>query len=82
MKSHNHTLIELAALAALVFELGLGLSYASTWVDPTAGISRAVPTLMLIVMMEFIVVHSSAFMGHVWFRRDELRDRIRALGVC
>jgi hypothetical protein len=44
-------------------DLLLGGSYAITWVSPTALGARSFDYLLLMLLFEFIVIHSSAFMG-------------------
>jgi hypothetical protein len=44
-------------------DLGLGASYLITWISPTAFGSRGFPYLLLVMLFEFIVIHSAALMG-------------------
>jgi hypothetical protein len=49
-------------LAALP-DLALGVTFLVTWVAPTAFGERMVARLVLLMLLEFLIVHSSAIMG-------------------
>lgn len=52
------------ALSALP-DFGLAATFLVTWIAPHALGARMVFDLTLVMLLEFIVVHSSAFMGNV-----------------
>ena len=48
----------------------LGLAFLATWIEPTALGDNMFQYLSLVVMLEFFIIHSSAFMGFVMFRKS------------
>jgi hypothetical protein len=57
--------IPLPAFSAAVPDLALGVLFLATWIAPTALRAQMVGYLMLLMLLEFIIMHSSAFMGNV-----------------
>lgn len=57
----------LGALFTALPDLGLGAVYLVTWIVPYAFGRRMVAHLMLVMLLEFIIVHSSGFMGSVLY---------------
>jgi len=55
----------LPAVGAAIPDLALGIVYLVAWVAPQAFGVNIVPYLMLTMLLEFIIIHSSAFMGNV-----------------
>ena len=49
------------------------------WIRPQAIGRPIIPELTLIMLLEFIIVHSSAFMGHVGLKPGNARNRVSAL---
>lgn len=66
------------ALASLP-DFALAGAFLLTWIDPFALGVTAVRYVLLTMLLEFIIVHSSGFMGSVAFSRDDPRRRIRSL---
>ena len=54
-----------ASVIAALPDLALGIAFLITWIDPNALGERVVRHLMLLMLLEFIVIHSAAFMGSV-----------------
>lgn len=54
-----------ARLAAALPDLGLAGAFLVTWLEPFRLGERMVAYFMLVMLLEFIVVHSSGFMGFV-----------------
>jgi len=52
-----------AAIASAVPDLALGLVYLVTWIAPAALSPGMFSTLTLIMLLEFIIIHSAGFMG-------------------
>ncbi len=50
-----------------------------TWVDPFVLGGNAVQYFMLTMLLEFIIVHSSAFMGNVVLSREKASRRVQGL---
>lgn len=57
----------LGSLFTALPDLGLGAVYLITWIAPYALGRRMVAHLMLVMLLEFIIVHSSGFMGSVLY---------------
>lgn len=51
------------ALLSAIPDFGLGVTFAIAWVRPAWAGPDLVPHLLLVMLLEFIVVHSGAFMG-------------------
>lgn len=54
-----------ASVIAAIPDLGIGMTFLITWIDPLALGGGMVRHLLLVMMIEFIVIHSAAFMGSV-----------------
>jgi hypothetical protein len=59
-------------------DAALALLFVCAWIAPTAGRPELVQHLMLVMLLEFIIIHSSAFMGSLWVHE---RGGTAALGV-
>ena len=57
--------IPVQAFSAAVPDLALGALFLATWIAPTALRPQMVCYLMLVMLLEFIIMHSSPFMGNV-----------------
>jgi hypothetical protein len=57
-----------ADIAAAVPDLALSALFLMAWVAPGALLRGTITYLMLLMLLEFIIVHSSAFMGSVMLR--------------
>lgn len=57
-------------------DLGLGLAFLITWIAPLTFGTRTVSYFLLVMLMEFIIVHSAGFMGFVVFNKP-LSNRIK-----
>lgn len=53
------------AIGAALPDFAIGAAFLATWMSPAPGREGMLGTLMLVMMLEFINVHSSAFMGNV-----------------
>jgi len=69
----------LATLINASADLGFAGVFLLTWLAPDTFGHETVKFLMLVMMMEFIVVHSSAFMGNVVVSRANRGARATAL---
>jgi len=68
-----------AALMSAVPDLALGLVFLLTWVMPRALEPRLARSLLVVMVMEFIVIHSAAFMGLAVFAPGSRRSRALAI---
>ena len=50
-------------------DLGLSLAFLITWIAPLTFSPKAVSYFLLVMLMEFIIVHSAGFMGSVVFNK-------------
>lgn len=69
----------LAAALSFFGDAALAGAYLITWLAPHSAWARPIGTLMLLMMMEFIIIHSSAFMGKVWTEGAGLARRTRSM---
>ena len=63
----------LARLATALPDLGLGAAFLITWVTPLRFGEKAVSYFMLVMLLEFLIVHSAGFMGSVVFNKPLAR---------
>lgn len=67
----------LPSLIAALPDFGLAGLFLATWIAPRhIGVDR-IGTLMLVMLLEFIVVHSAGFMGAAALAKESRRARIR-----
>jgi hypothetical protein len=69
----------LAAIGAALPDFVLGALFLTTWLLPTAGRIKLAPQLVLIVLLEFIIIHSAAIVGSVVLRKATRRKRAMSL---
>jgi hypothetical protein len=60
-------------------DLVLGGVFLVAWTSPASFQGNVVPHLMLVMLLEFIIVHSSAFLGHVMLGRETRKRKIASL---
>lgn len=53
----------------------LGLTFLVTWIDPTALGDDMVPFLFQVMLLEFIIIHSSGFMGALMFSKIDRKKK-------
>ena len=78
------TLPGLAPLASAAPDLALAAGYAVAWIAPRALSPGVMRILLVSLLLEFIVLHSAAFMGNVAFApgpRPAAMRRVLGLGV-
>ncbi len=68
-----------ADLAAAAPDLAMGALFLATWIAPTAFREKMVAYLLAVMLLEFIIVHSSAFMGNVVLGKASPGGKIAAL---
>jgi hypothetical protein len=71
--------ITVASLVAALPDLALAGVFFTTWVAPDTLGQKMVAYLMLMMLLEFIIIHSSAVMGLVAFARERSRRRAGAI---
>ena len=67
------------ALLSALPDFALGLTFAIAWVRPTWAGPDLVPHLLLVMLLEFVIVHSSAFMGVAATADAPRQRRVRSL---
>lgn len=60
-------------------DIMMGLAFLVSWIDPTALGENMISYLSLVVFLEFIIIHSSAFMGFALFGRGSRTTKIFSL---
>ena len=69
-----------ARLATALPDLGLGVGFLITWVAPLTFGQKAVSYFLLVMLLEFLIVHSAGFMGSVVFNKPLVpRIKVRTL---
>lgn len=69
----------LGRVAAALPDFGFAAVFVITWVEPTALAERMVAYLLLVMLIEFLVVHASGFMGMTLLGDTTRTTKIRAL---
>lgn len=67
-------------LISAVFDLSLAAVFLLTWTRPGGEFAQPVDLLLLIMLIEFITVHSTAMLGSVWMSDKSTRNRLRSVG--
>jgi hypothetical protein len=68
-----------AAWASAVPDFGLSALFLFTWIAPGSAAAGVPHDLILLVLLEFIIIHSSAFIGLAAFKPGSRRSRAGAL---
>lgn len=72
----------IGAVISAVPDFVLAGVFLITWIRPTFLREDMVATLMLLILLEFIIIHSAAFMGSMLFREgDWWRKTLQVLGL-
>ena len=72
--------VRLPSLLSALPDFGLAGVYLATWIAPDLlGVQR-IGHLMLVMLLEFIVVHSAAFMGTAAIAAESSWKRVKAVG--
>lgn len=66
-------------LIAALPDLALGAMFVVTWAVPDALGRRMVAYLMGVMLLEFVIIHSSGFMGVVWLGDKTRTERVLTL---
>lgn len=66
----------LGTVSSGAFDAALAVAFLSTWIDPFGPLARPVASLLLLMLIEFITIHSSALLGSVWLERADRRHRL------
>ncbi len=81
-RKDRSTLTLVGALSAIP-DFGLALVFLVTWISPYAFAEKTVANLVLVVLMEFLIIHSSGFMGYVLFREaGKWRKTVQTIGLA
>lgn len=71
-----------SSLGSALPDLALGVVYLVAWIAPGTFGTNVVPQLMLIMLLEFIIVHSSVFLGQAMFSSESRARRVKGvLGI-
>jgi len=68
-----------AAFGAALPDLAIGIVFLVGWIAPGTFPGNIVPTLMLTMLLEFIIIHSSALLGNVALARGGFRASWRTV---
>jgi hypothetical protein len=60
-------------------DFALAITFLSAWIAPKAVHPGTVSYLMLVMLLEFIIVHSSAFMGNIAVSSGTRRSKVTAM---
>lgn len=75
--------LTLAGGVSAIPDFGLALLFLVTWISPYAFAERTVAKLVLVVLMEFLIIHSSGFMGYVLFgEAGKWRKAVQTIGLA
>src|SRR5438105_3194165 len=79
LEAPGGALPQLPALGAALPDAALAVTYLTAWIAPASLPATVGRWLMLTMLVEFIVMHSAAFMGKVAFLPLERRLRVRGM---
>lgn len=71
--------LAIPVLAAAIPDLALGAAFLLVWLAPSPFGPNVLANLTLIMLLEFIIMHSSAFMGTVMFKPGPRKAKLHAL---
>lgn len=71
--------LPVSGVVAALPDFGLAGAFLVTWIVPNALGRRVVAYLMLVMLVEFLIVHSAAFMGSVVLGKASRREKVRSL---
>jgi hypothetical protein len=69
----------IAAFVSALPDFGMAALFLATWIAPEAIEERMVRHLVSVVLLEFIIIHSSAFMGVVAISDKPVTDKVKAI---
>jgi len=69
----------LSALGAALPDLALGAVFLTAWVAPQTFQTNIIPKLMLVMLLEFVIVHSSAFMGAMLLGKQRRAKKVKTI---
>lgn len=61
------------------FDIALAILFFVTWADPTSSWARPVGFMLLLMLLEFITVHSSAMLGATWASDEPRAKRLKTV---
>lgn len=65
--------------ASIAGDGALAATYLATWIEPDGRWARPIGNLMLVMLLEFVIIHSAAFMGRTWTTRATLAARTKTM---
>lgn len=68
-------------LISASFDLGLATVFYITWSNPDSPLARPIGFMVLLMLLEFITVHSSAMLGSTWTSDEPRKKRLRTVGL-
>ncbi|NND03868.1 MAG: hypothetical protein HKN91_13890 [Acidimicrobiia bacterium] len=68
-------------IISATFDLALAAVFFITWTNPGSSLARPVEFMVLLMLIEFITVHSSAMLGSTWAGEESRSVRLRTVGV-
>ena len=71
----------LGRFISAAFDLALAGLFLVTWLNPDASLARPVEWMLLLMLLEFITVHSSAMLGSMWASAESREKRLRTIGL-
>ena len=71
--------VSISAMLSALPDFGLAALFLITWIKPDAIGESMVSYLVVVMLLEFIIVHSSGFMGHIMIGDGDKKNRGIAL---
>ena len=71
----------LGKLISAIFDVSLAAVFLVTWVSPESSLAQPPALLLLIMLIEFITMHSTAMLGSVWMSDKSTNERLRSVGL-
>lgn len=66
-------------VTSVLFDVALGLVFLATWLRPDSPPAAPVAFLLLIMLVEFILIHGTVWLETVWFSRNSVSGRLKTM---
>lgn len=65
---------------SILFDAGVAFVFFMTWVNPAAGLAAPVMLLLLVMIVEFLLIHGTVFLETTWLSDETVERRLRTMG--
>ncbi len=65
---------------SVLFDAGVAGVFLMTWLNPATGAAAPVALLLLVMMVEFLLIHGTVFLETTWLSDETVKRRLRTMG--